>query len=300
MFEIKTETTRTGKKRYSIQLDNGECFTGYPNTNAVVIRQGQDYFCSIPTDDFEKTFENVNLLANNNGDYYSYLKKFHKRGHQSVKSNDGLFSFGYSIGKDGRHYVYAYNYVENRQRTIYSDIGDEDKAKQCIMDTCKEYDETGRFKVFRNNTSGVPFKEEYYGRDNIGELEVPIHVKGVSVELESYFIEEIKELKENNKVLSEALILKDIEIENLKDKDNSSDLSVMKAIYDRLQCPICGEKRIIMTANDDRLFLGCCSGKHHKTHNYDKIAQLFYELGCLETWNEYHGLTEDDKLLVRG
>lgn len=297
MFEIKSETTRYGKTRYDISLDNGECFTGYQNTTSVVVKQGQVYFCSIPTDDLEKIFENVNLLANNNGDYHSYLRGFYQRGTQSVKSRDGKFNFGYSVGKDGRHYVYAYSYVEDRQRTIYSNIGDVDKAKQCIKDTCREYDETGKFKVYRNNICGVPFKEEYLNKSGIGDIEVPVHVKGVSVELESFFISEIKDLKSKNEKLVEALSLKNIEIENLKDRVNKK--LPVKSLYDRLKCPDCGEKRIIMTANDGRLFLGCCSGEHHKTYRFDELAQALYELGCLETWNEYHGLTEDAKILVR-
>lgn len=291
-MDIKSETTSKGKTRYVVTLDNGEEFACYENGSSVVIRQSQEYYCSIKSTDFKRIFENVNLLACNGGDYHGYLKRFHKKGKQSIKSEDGLFSFGYSMGKDGRAYVYAHKYAENRQRTIYSDIGSEEDAKKCIEETCREYNETGKFKVYRTNNGGDAFPEEYSSET------VTPHVEEaqISEKLEEYFINRVTDLEAQVKLKDELLALKDIEIENLK---ASYIDDIANEIGKRLKCPICGDKRIVMTSRKGEPFLGCCSGEMHRTDDYDDLAILLHDLGFLESWETYHGLTSDGKIPVR-
>lgn len=294
MFEIKENVTRNGVVKYAIILDNGEQFNAYENGVSASVRQGADYICSVKLDEVYDTFEKVNFLANNGGDYHSFLRNINKRrGEQSIKSDDGCFSFGYSIKQEGSFYVYAHKYVDGRQRSV-NNVGSEDEAKRCIEETCREYNETGRFRVFRTHRGGVPFPEEYC---NVPVVNVPVDVPagGISQNLEDYFINEINELKDTVMKQDEMLTLKDIEIENLKD---NSTKKIAAEINKRLVCPICGDKRIVMTSRKGEFFLGCCSGEMHRTDDYDELAILLQEMGFLESWENYHGLTRDGKISV--
>lgn len=168
MIKIEKDSTKSGRKRIVIELENGDVFKGYENGKQYQFngKNGLQNLCSLTEDEIKSVFEKANTIALYDGEYISFLKQVGstnpKRGNQSVYSKDGLYKFGYYYKKSRGGIVIAAWY-EGHEHTIREgrDFTIEE-ADNIIHEVCEEYDSTGRFKSERTILRGQPFPHEYF------------------------------------------------------------------------------------------------------------------------------------------